>query len=214
MVKNKRKKLSRRGFLILLGTGTAGLALGVTFGLPVARRKIAEFVDSSDGAFGAVEGEPTAWFEITPANKIKVYLPKVEMGQGVHTALAQIAIEELEVEWDQVEVHQAGTGQGLDDSVGTSGSSTIASLYQPLREAGAIMRVMLLEEASKLISKPVDELQVRGGKVFEISDPANVLTFGEIVQKVSEWILPDQVPPLKPQSSFQHIGKSLPRVDL
>jgi len=45
MAKMERKKLSRRGFLILLGTGSASLVLGVTLGLPYARRKIAEFVE-------------------------------------------------------------------------------------------------------------------------------------------------------------------------
>ncbi|NIW44111.1 MAG: twin-arginine translocation signal domain-containing protein, partial [Gammaproteobacteria bacterium] len=63
------KKLTRRGFLILLGTGGASLVLGVTVGLPVIRRKIAEFVDGSEGSFGGVDGEPTAWFEITPDDR-------------------------------------------------------------------------------------------------------------------------------------------------
>ena len=200
--------------MILLGAGSTGLVLGVSVGLPFARRKIAEFVDGSDGAFGAVEGEPTAWFEVTPENVVRVYLPKVEMGQGVHTALTQIAVEELEVAWDQVETHEAGTGQGLDDSVGTSGSSTVASLYTPLREAGALMRLMLLEEAARLLGTSVDGLQVEEGRIFLSSDSTKSLTYGEIVQNVEEWKLPDEVPALKEIGSYRYIGKSLPRVDL
>ncbi|MEJ2485764.1 MAG: molybdopterin-dependent oxidoreductase [Anaerolineales bacterium] len=213
MAEKERKKLSRRGFLILLGTGTASLVLGVSVGLPFARQKIAEFVDGSDGAFGAVEGKPTAWFEITPENQIIVYLPKVEMGQGVHTALAQIAIEELEASWDQVEVRQAGTGQGLDDSVGTSGSSTVSSLYQPLREAGALMRVMLIKEASTILATPVENLKAEKGWVHSTIDD-KALSYGEIVRNVEQWEIPDEVPPMKSPTDFKFIGKSIPRVDL
>ena len=208
------KKLTRRGFLILLGTGGASLVLGVTIGLPVIRRKIAEFVDGSDGSFGGVDGEPTAWFEITPDDRVKVYLPKVEMGQGVHTALTQIAIEELEVGWDQIEVIQAGTGQGLDDNMGTSGSSTVSSLFLPLREAGALMRLMLMEEASKLLDVPIDDLYIEEGQIFISSDETKALSYGEIVQNVEEWVLPEDVPQLKPKSDYKYIGRSFPRVDI
>lgn len=214
MAKKERKKLSRRGFLILLGAGSAGLVLGVTVGLPFARRKIAEYLDGSDGSFGAVQGEPTAWFEITPENRVRVYLPKVEMGQGVHTALAQIAIEELEVDWDQLEVRQAGTGQGLDDSIGTSASNTVSSLYLPLREAGALMRVMLINEAAQLLQVPAENLIAENGRVIDSRNADTFLTYGEIVQQVEEWTLPDEVPALKPRSEFKLIGQSLPRVDL
>lgn len=212
--KKKKRKLSRRGFLILLGVGGAGLVVGVQFGVPFARRKIAEFIEGSDGSFGGVEGEPTAWFEITPDNIVRVYLPKVEMGQGVHTALAQIAAEELEVPWEQIEVRQAGTGQGLDDSMGTSGSTSVAGLYQPIREAAASMRVMILAEASRILDRPVERLRAEDGQVVDLDDDSRAMAYGEVVVEVEEWTLPDEVPPLKPVGEFKVVGQSKPRVDI
>ncbi len=50
---------------------------------------------------------PHVWFTITPENEITIVVNKSEMGQGVHTALAMIIAEELEVDWSQVRVEQS-----------------------------------------------------------------------------------------------------------
>ena len=60
-----------------------------------------------------------------------------------------VIAEELEIEWDKLDVVQVGTGQGLDDSSGTGGSTSVSALYLPLREAGATLREMLRAEAAK-----------------------------------------------------------------
>ena len=51
---------------------------------------------------------PNAWFVITPNNKITITLGASEMGQGTHTALAMIVADELEADWNQIEVRQGG----------------------------------------------------------------------------------------------------------
>ena len=113
----KRKVISRRDFLILLGVGS-GLLIGVRLGIPFSRLKIAEVLDSGEG-LGGIDANPDAWFQISPENKVTLHIPKVEMGQGVHTALAQIAIEDLGINWDDLIVKQASTNQSLNDPMGT-----------------------------------------------------------------------------------------------
>jgi isoquinoline 1-oxidoreductase beta subunit len=85
----KKWRISRRGFLIGLGA-TAAVAVGIPLGLPAARRAIASYIASSD-PFGGIAAPPTTWFEVTADNRVRFFSPKVEMGQGVHTAFAQIA---------------------------------------------------------------------------------------------------------------------------
>ena len=63
---------------------------------------------SAAGEAGAAEGfKPSAFFQITPDNIVKVMVPNSEMGQGVKTALPMIIADELEADWDQLEIIQA-----------------------------------------------------------------------------------------------------------
>ena len=138
----KRRRLSRRDFLIVLGVGAAGFYAGVRLGTPYLRLRLVDFLEESGGPPTDVEAPPDAWFEILPDNIVNLYLPKSEMGQGVHTSLAQIAAEELEISVDQMQVFHAPTSR-LVDPVGTSASNTISSLYIPLSEVAAILRVRI-----------------------------------------------------------------------
>lgn len=210
--KKSRWRISRRGFLIGLGATGLGLALGVKVGTPVVRLQIAEMFDGPV-SMGSVSAPPTTWFEISADNRVRLHLPKVEMGQGVHTALAQIAAEELEIEWEQLDVVQVGTGQGLDDEFGTGGSTSVSSLYVPLREAGATLREMLRAEAAKRLGRPVSDLVAENGTIYVKNDPESKVSYGELVENAAQWEVPEEAPPLKPASEFRYIGKPMKRVD-
>lgn len=211
MSQQRRWRLSRRGFLIGAGLAGAGLALGVAVGLPPLRLRIAQRLEQG-GGFGGLEAPPTAWFEIRPDNLVRIFIPKIEMGQGVHTALAQIAAEELEADWDQVRVHQATTAQGPYDTGGTSGSTSVASLYTPLRRAAATMREMLRAEAARQLGAPLAELTVALGAVRR-QPGGQRLTFGQIVAGAGAWQVPTEEAPLKARADFHTIGRPVPRVD-
>ena len=146
----KKRRITRRQFLIVAGASGAAALVGLrVLGLPYARLQFANYLDSSGGPPIGIKAAPTAWFEILPDNTVRLFLPKVEMGQGVHTALAQAAADELEAAWENLEVLSAATGQGLDDPVGTSASNSVSSLYMPLRQAGATVRQMLRAEGAR-----------------------------------------------------------------
>lgn len=207
-------RISRRGFLIGLGATGAALALGLKVGVPAGRLALAELLDSGQGQPLSLSGSPTAWFEITAENHIRLFIPKSEMGQGVHTALAQIAAEELEVAWEQLEVVHASTTNGVDAG-GTSGSNTVSSLFTPLREIAATMRQLLLTEAARQIGRSPTDLTVSNGIVSLKADPQTTLTYGQIVQaQTGEWEVPEEAPSLKPVNEFKLIGQPLQRVDL
>ncbi len=204
----KKRKLSRRDFLIIVGVAGGGLLLGTKVGLPFARLKVAELFDSG-AAPGGLDAEATAWFQITSENTVKLFIPKVEMGQGIHTALAQIAVEELEIEWQQLQVVQAGTGQGLDDNFGTGASNSVSTLYQPIREAAATMRQVLQIEAARQMGVTPDTLQAQNG-YFTLEGSSQSLSYWEIANRPGEWEIPETPPTLKSSQDFRFIGQVPP----
>jgi isoquinoline 1-oxidoreductase beta subunit len=208
----KERKISRRDFLIIVGVAGGGLLLGTKVALPFARLKVAELFDSG-AAPGGLDAEATAWFQITPENTVKLFIPKVEMGQGIHTALAQIAAEELDIEWQQLQVVQAGTGQGLDDNFGTGASNSVSTLYQPIREAAATMREVLLNEAARQMRVSADQLTAQNG-YFTLKDGSQSLSYWETANRPGDWEIPETPPTLKTSQEFRFIGQSFPRVDL
>jgi isoquinoline 1-oxidoreductase beta subunit len=205
-------RISRRGFLIGMGiTGTA-FALGIPLGLPVVRRKMAGLM-SGEFAFPGSDLNPLLWLEVLPDNRIRLFVPKAEMGQGTHTGLAQIAAEELEVPWEKLEVIHASTHQGEDKYRGTFGSQSIMSLYNPLRQASATMREMLRMQASLRLKQPVEKLIAREGGFEVIGDPNTRVSYGALVESKTVWQMPKKPVPLKPADKFKFIGQPIPRID-
>jgi len=207
----EKKKISRRKFLVRGGLGTIGvLAVGTYLMRNPIRRKIAEVVDSGEGAYIGNTDDPMIWFEITENNTVILHSPKVEMGQGTFTGLAQIAAEELGVNMTQISVTHAQSASGNLDKFATGGSNSISGLWSPLRELAATMRAMLKAEAAKKLNVAIATLKVADG-IITANDKS--MSFTEIASGVTEWEVPD-TPVLKETSAFKYIGKPIPRIDL
>lgn len=95
------KKPSRRQFLIASGVAGGGLLVGYAMS-GSSRREEAE-----EAAAGKGERFVTAWLKISPDNIVTVYVPHADMGQGVITALAMMAAEEMEADWSLVRAERA-----------------------------------------------------------------------------------------------------------
>ena len=148
--KKNTKKVSRRQFLVRGGLGTIGiLALGTYALRNPLRRVVAKEMNTADAPFMGNTDTPIIWFEITTDNLVILHSPKVEMGQGTFTGLAQVAADELEVSMAQMRVVHATSLSGNVDGFATGGSTSIASLWMPLRELAATMREMIKTEAAK-----------------------------------------------------------------
>ena len=206
----KNKTVNRRGFILKTGVG-----LGVLLGVGVIacgplRRTIAQKVDEGPPGYKN-EYDAYIWFELQKDGSIILHSPKVEMGQGIFTALAQIAADELEMDFKNIKVVHATTAHGPIDSLSTGGSLTVASLYQPLRELAATMREMILVNASTILGVPPISLKVKNGEVIGENKK---LTFAEIASKSTNWNIKIEAPELKLSKDFTIIGKPLPRIDL
>jgi isoquinoline 1-oxidoreductase beta subunit len=206
--------ISRRGFLIGMAATGAALTLGIPLGLPALRLSVAGTTEGDAFGFGSGTFDPLIWIKVLPDGHILLYVPKAEMGQGIHTALAQIAAEELEVTWEQLEVRHASTSEADDNFRGTSGSISVSSLYDPLRQGAASLREMLRIEAARVLNQPAKDLVAREG-AFELAGDAQVrVTYGELAARDVAWQVPEGEVPLKPSSAYRFVGQSMARVDL
>ncbi|MCE7994028.1 MAG: xanthine dehydrogenase family protein molybdopterin-binding subunit [Roseivirga sp.] len=206
----KKKGWSRRKFLIRSSIGV-GVVVGTGyFTRSIWRRYLAGIANTLEAPYQGTTTAPGLWFEITAQNQIILHSPKVEMGQGTFTGLAQIAADELEVNVSQVQVVHAETMSGNIDTFATGGSTSISSLWTPLREIAATMREMVKNEAAKQMGTTRENIKAGNGIVTDGNDS---FTYGEIVARVAEWEEVD-TPELKDISEYKFVGKPVARIDL
>src|SRR5713226_3143383 len=94
-------KWTRRAFI---GTGTlvgGGFVLGVA-GVALAPNRLSVVSDNA-----TEKGELNTWITVTPDNLVTVLVPHCEMGQGTQTALAMMAAEEMDADWNLVRIREA-----------------------------------------------------------------------------------------------------------
>ena len=206
-------RTTRRQFL-LIGAGTLGvLGVGVHTGFKAIIPSLVDGIATETGG-GSGSSKPLLWFGVDRQQGVTLYVPKGEMGQGVHSMMAQLAAEELELEPTQLRIAIANSSQGFDNLYGTYGSSSTTSLYQPLRQAAANLREMLRIEAAKQFGVPVSEIAIEKGACFVKHKPDSQLEYSKIVAaKTGEWIEPTAVK-LKSRQNFTKIGKNTARVDV
>jgi isoquinoline 1-oxidoreductase subunit beta len=215
LTRELRWKMTRRRFLI--GTGTLGLlGVGGWFGIQEGRLALMDRIEEIAGSGTKFPDSPNVWFEIAPTGPVVFFSPKLEMGQGIHSALAQIAAEELEVDWSQLESRQADSTRGFDAGLMfTFGSTSVNRLFRPVCEAAATMREMLRLEAAGQLGMSVAEVVALKGVCFARLNVKRKLTYGQIVAaKTGEWVMPVSKPILKARKSYSSIGQKMPRVDV
>ena len=104
------------------------------------------------------------WVEIRTDGVVEVRTGKVEIGQGITSALAQIAAEELDVDYARIRMIPADTGRSPNEGV-TAGSRSTMDGGGALRQACAEVRDAFLQAAARRLNAGVDELFVRDGTV-------------------------------------------------
>ena len=113
------------------------------------------------------------WVRIDAADTVTVFTGKAELGQGLVSALARVAADELDVAFERVRVRTADTDHPLDERI-TAGSLSMMSSGSALRQAAAEVRALLLERAAVALGVAAGELEVRDGT---ISAPGRSVTY-------------------------------------
>jgi nicotinate dehydrogenase subunit B len=169
-----------------------------------------------------VPGELDSWIAVLPDGRVQAFFGKMDMGQSLDVAIAQIVAEELDVGFDKVEVLMGDSATSCNQG-GASGSLGVSHGARPLRNAAAEARRLLLEQASKRLAISQSELSVADGV---ISGQGRTVSYSELIggrhfhQKV-EWNkqtgnmmdIKVQAQP-KPPSAYKVVGKSMRRRDV
>jgi isoquinoline 1-oxidoreductase beta subunit len=188
--------LSRREFVAAGVAAGAGLVIG--FYLPRGSA-------SHEEAFS-----PNAYLRITPDNKVTIVVARSEMGQGVRTALPMILAEELEADWNQIEIEQAGASTLFGDQ-STGGSASVHSTWDPMRKAGATAREMLISAAALTWGIPRSSCTAESGHIKHAATKQS-LSYGELAGKAATLPIPTDVT-LKQSKDYKVVGQRLPRLD-
>jgi nicotinate dehydrogenase subunit B len=152
-----------------------------------------------------------AWIRIDPEGTVTVFTGKVELGQGAVTALAQIAADELDVEFSRIRMVAADTARTPDEGF-TSGSQSMEFGGTALKFAAAEARAILLVLAARKLGEPAETLSVADGT---ITAPGG--------KTVTYWVLSPMAgfarevtakAPTKAPDRYAVIGRSVPRLDI
>ena len=197
--------LSRRGFLQAGAVAGGGLLLSLS--LPFGNHE----------AEAADRFTPSAFIRIGSDGGIVLTMPYVEMGQGTYTSIPMLVAEELEVDLGQVQLEHAPPNEKfygnplLAGVQATGNSNAIRAAWQPLRQAGAIARTMLVSAAAKRWNVDPASCRVQSGEVRH-EPTGRRATYGELAADAARMPLPDNVV-LKRPEDFKLIGTPAKRLD-
>src|SRR5581483_3526819 len=172
--------ISRREFLKASG------ALIVSASLPgFVAEALAQADAPAGAAFGAtkpavVPTELDSWIAVGADGRVTAFFGKMDMGQSLDIAIAQIVAEELDVNVDKVDVLMGDTALTCNQG-GASGSTGVFEGAKPLRKAAAEARRVLVGAASSKLGVPPASLRVDDGVVTAVSDPSKKSTYAELI---------------------------------
>jgi len=167
-------------------------------------------------AAGAEAFAPNAFVRIAADGRIVLTMPYVEMGQGTYTSIPMLIAEELEVDLKQVRLEHAPPDEKLyaNPLLGvqaTGNSNAIRGAWQPLRQAGAVARTMLVSAAAKKWNVDPASCRAQSGEVIHASTGRRI-TYGDLATDAARLPVPENVA-LKWPEDFKLIGKQAKRLD-
>ena len=195
--------LARREFLKVGAATGGGLVLG--FQVPFG----------NDEARAAGPFVPNAFIKIGTDDLVTVVVGKAEMGQGVYTALAMLAAEDLEADWSKVRVESAPVDPAYNHPAFgtqmTGGSSSVWSSWDQMRKAGATAKAMLIAAAATTWKVEASTLRAEKGSIIHDASGRR-LSFGALAETAATLAPPKEVV-LKDAKDFKLVGKPLRRLD-
>ncbi len=206
---------SRRTLLKVGSLALGGLVIGFT--LPFAGRSFAEQILNKGPEDQPMSNATAldAFISIDRDGQVTFTVPKIEMGQGAQSGLAVMVAEELEIGLEQITLKEAPPNEQIYNDKplnfqATGGSTSIRSNWEPLRQAGAAARLLLIQAAAQRWQLGADQLRAENGRV--LGPDGQSLGYGELVEDAAKLPVPEDIP-LKPADQFRLIGKPTRRLD-
>jgi CO/xanthine dehydrogenase Mo-binding subunit len=238
MTKHERFSASRRTLLKGLG-GTAGM-LVISVGMPVTLDtvlSISSAAAQTGGRPALVPDQLSSYIAVNADGSVSAFFGKMDMGQGLFTAIGQMVAEELDVPFERVTVLMGDTATSVNQG-GASGSTGVWRGGFQMRHAAAEARRVLVEMAATHFGVPAERMTVENGVVKVVPDArassavnaagdnAKFISYGDLVggryfnvklewngKMGNELFAPGKAKP-KPPSEYKIVGQSIPRSDI
>ncbi len=207
-VNHKTLWLSRRDFLKLVGTSGAGLMLAIYLEACTPEADTPEVASATPIGATPTPHPPFIWqpniqLKVDNNGILTVIAFRSEMGQGIRTALAMLAADEMDIEWENVRIEQALADPRFGDQI-TGGSKSISTYYKSMRMAGAAARQLLINAASQVWGIEAEGCRTEAGHVV-YPDGQQKIAYGDLVSAAAELDLP-KIVELKDKEYFDIIG--------
>lgn len=211
--------LNRRSFLqthtaLVVGLGSGAMIVGDAAAQAAAPTVV-----------GPAPTQLDTWIRIAADGGVTVNFGKMDCGQGLDVAAAQIVADELDVPFERVHV-VLGDTRLTPNQGGGSGSTGLRMGAKPLRNAAAEARRVLLQMGSQQLGVPVSALAVSDGVIRVAAEPARTVSYADLVggkrfDTPLKWNnaignpmnVEGQAKP-KPVSEYRVVGKGYKRTDI
>ena len=152
-----------------------------------------------------------AWIQINADKTVTLLIGKVELGQGILTAVAQICADELDIDWKQLKVVSGDTALVPNEGV-TAGSFSMPNCGPAVRQASAEARKIMLDLAAEKLKVPADKLTVKDGLVS--APGAGSVSYWDLA--VGQALEREATGAVKPKAAkdYRYVGKDVPRLDI
>jgi CO/xanthine dehydrogenase Mo-binding subunit len=197
---------TRRDFLLQSG------ALVVSFAIPHAGFAQEGRGGGGSEALGSLGRTKflDAWIRIDETGRVTVFTGKAELGQGIKTALMQVAAEELDVRFDRVTIVTADTATTANEGF-TAGSNSMKDSGTAIRNAAAQVREILVAKAADRLGAPATTLRTEEGAVI---GSRGRVTYGELVAGLQLHVEAKAASQFKDPRQYRVVSKPLARVDI
>lgn len=194
--------LDRRAFLL----GTAGITVGFCLAPTVGESQSGSPLPPMIRRNSRID----SWLKLNRDGSVKVYTGRVELGQGIRTALMQIVAEELNLELDAIRTQTVDTGHSPDEGY-TFGSVSIQLGGAALRHAAAFLRSLIAARAAEMLDVSADTLDFAPGEIRAPGERsvsyADIVEVGPLATEIGD-------ASLKPVADYSIVGDSAAREDV
>jgi len=190
-----------------------GGALIVSFSLPDAFAQEPQAQTPAPKPPGSLAKTPylDSWIRVDADGTITVFTGKAEIGQGVRTAIQQIAAEELDVPFASLKLVTADTSRTANEGY-TSGSNSMKDSGTAIQNAAAQVRELLIAEAARRLNVETENLKTENGVV--IAPDGRRLAYGDLVASEMLHVQAQAKSKLKDPATYKVMGQAVPRVDI
>ena len=191
---------------LLAGSGALALGFSITGDL-LAQQPAAPALPGDLKLFPKV----SSWLRIEANGRVRLLVGKVELGQGILTALAQLCAEELEIDLSRLDITSGDTQLVPDEGV-TAGSFSMPNCGSAVRQVSAEARQILVSLAAAKLNADAAKLTVSDGTV-KAPDGTSV-TYWNLVAGRELEIEATGKAPIRPRETRRYAGKHVPRIDI